>query len=91
VASSGARRRGGRCPGPPLHARLRRRHQQGVRIGRGPVGLSAHSRGAARLSLRLSEQPRVALLERSICALAQAQAALLHSCKAKTCDVHALA
>ena len=82
MASSRARRRGGRCPSRPLHTQLRRRHRQGVRLGRGPVGLSAHGRGAARLSLRLSEQPRVPLLERGIRALAQAQAAMLHSSQA---------
>ncbi len=82
MASSGARRRSGPCPSRPLHTQLRRRHRQGVRLGRGPVGLSAHGRGAARLSLRLSEQPRVPLLERGIRALAQAQAAMLHSSQA---------
>ncbi len=88
MASSGARRRGGRCPDPLLRTRLRRpRYQQGVRLARGPVGLSARGRGAARLSLRLSAQPRVPVLERGIRALAQAQAAILHSTKQK----HAMA
>jgi hypothetical protein len=81
VASSGARRRGGHCPAPPLRARLRRRYQQGVRLARGPVRLRARGRGAARLSLRPSAQPRVPLLERGIRALAQTQAAILHSSK----------
>ena len=84
MASSGARRRGGRCPDPLLRTRLRRpRYQQGVRLARGPVGLSARGRGAARLSLRLSAQPRVPVLERGIRALAQAPAAILHSDKQK--------
>ncbi len=86
MPSSGARRLGGRCPGPPLRAQLRRRHQQGVRVARGPVGFSARGRGAARLSLRLSGQPRAPLLERGIRALAQAQAAMLHSGRAETCQ-----
>jgi len=76
--------RGGRCPDPLLRTRLRRpRYQQGVRLARGPVGLSARGRGAARLSLRLSAQPRVPVLERGIRALAQAPAAILHSDKQK--------
>jgi len=53
VASSGARRRGGRCPGLPLRTRLRRPpYQHSVVRSRGPVGLSACGRGCARLSLR---------------------------------------
>jgi len=84
MASSGMRRRNWRCPGPPLRARLRRRYQQRARLARGPVSLSARGRGAARLSLQLSGQPRAPLLECGISALAQAQAAILHSGTADT-------
>jgi hypothetical protein len=75
MASSGARRRGGRGPGPALRARPRRpRHPQGVPLARGLVGLCARGRGAARLRLRLSAQPRLRRLGRGLRTLAQAQA-----------------
>jgi len=86
MASSGARRRGGRCPSLLLRTRLRcPRYQQGVVLARGPAGLSASGRGRARLSLRLSARPRVPLLECGIRALEQAQAAILQLDKAETC------
>jgi hypothetical protein len=73
MASSGARRRGGRCPGLPLRTRLHGpRNQHGAVVARGPVGLSARGGGAARFSLRLSARPRILLPGRGVRALAQA-------------------
>ena len=74
MASSGARRRGARCPGLPLCTWLRcPLNQHGIVLARRPVGLSARGCSRARLRLRPSAQPRVSHSLRSLRVLAQTQ------------------